>query len=179
MVTRLRDEPSKVKYTVWHPVSRDVLFCFPSEILVTNGAAQWLWYQTTGWQNISLVQAATPSLGPCFQSKCVPSLPGMRSHFTHGVMDAFAFRFHQSGQVEREEAAKKEREGLLHCRLVRGIAALSLARGLRNVNFESGPLKKKIPKDERERAPLPSSTSLRLSYSAAGLRGLVSNGCRV
>ena len=66
-------------------------------------------------------------------------------------MDAFAFRFHQSGQVEREEAAKKEREGLLHCRLVRGIAALSLARGLRNVNFESGPLKKKkIPKDERE-----------------------------
>ena len=105
----------------------------------------------------------------------------MRSHFTHGVMDAFAFRFHQSGQVEREEAAKKEREGLLHCRLVRGIAALSLARGLRNVNFESGPLKKKkkIPKDERERAPLPSSTSLRLSYSAAGLRGLVSNGCRV
>ena len=101
----------------------------------------------------------------------------MRSHFTHeGVMDAFAFRFHQSGQVEREG----EGEGgstALQRRSVRGEIALARSRSLGNVNFESGPLKKRIHREEEGS----SSTSLRLSYSE-GLRilwrGLVSNGRR-
>ena len=71
-------------------------------------------------------------------------------------MDAFAFRFHQSGQVEREGGCEEGEGGtaaLLHCRSVRRGIACSLARPLevpRNVNFESGPLKKKIPKEEGE-----------------------------
>ena len=86
-------------------------------------------------------------------------------------MDAFAFRFHQSGQVERE--GERAREALQ----VRGEIALARSRSLGNVNFESGPSKKeRIHKEEGS-----SSTSLRLSYSE-GLRilwrGLVSNGRR-
>ena len=78
-------------------------------------------------------------------------------------MDAFAFRFHQSGQVEREGE-----RGRLRCtagRFVRGGIALARSRSLGNVNFESGPLKKeRIHREEGS-----SSTSLRLSYSE-GLR---------
>ena len=91
-------------------------------------------------------------------------------------MDAFAFRFHQSGQVERE--GERGKEALQHCRSVRGEIALARSRSLGNVNFESGPLKKeRIHREEGS-----SSTSLRLSYSE-GLRilwrrGLVSNGRR-
>ena len=79
-------------------------------------------------------------------------------------MDAFAFRFHQSGQVEREGERGKE-EALHHCRSVRGEIALARSRSLGNVNFESGPLKKqRIHREEGS-----SSTSLRLSYSERGL----------
>ena len=90
-------------------------------------------------------------------------------------MDAFAFRFHQSGQVEREGERGKE---ALQRRSVRGEIALARSRSLGNVNFESGPLKKERIHREEEGS---SSTSLRLSYSE-GLRilwrGLVSNGRR-
>ena len=55
-------------------------------------------------------------------------------------MDAFAFRFHQSGQVERE--GERGKEALQHCRSVRGEIALARSRSLGNVNFESSPLKK-------------------------------------
>ena len=40
-------------YTVWHPLSRDVLFCYLSEVPVTNWAAQWLQYQLNGRWNMT------------------------------------------------------------------------------------------------------------------------------
>ena len=65
--------------------------------------------------------------------------------------------FISQGKWSVREAAKRGREGLRHCctagRFVRRGIACSLARPLevpRNVNFESGPLKKKIPKEEGE-----------------------------
>ena len=85
-------------------------------------------------------------------------------------MDAFAFRFHQSGsgegQVEREGGRLRERTQR------RGTAGrfekLLFAPSFEvsgNVNLESDTSKnEKIPKEEKGA----SSTSLRLSYSAEG-----------
>ena len=41
------------EYTVGHPLGRDVLLCFLSEVPVTNWAAQYLLYQPNGQRNIS------------------------------------------------------------------------------------------------------------------------------